>query len=121
MGQSKFSFELTFWFILIRNSCKQKSKNTLKEEINQFCDGKRDTMRSSYAIDKMGGVKLPHPLLEKVGVVLLGIIFFNTELNKPQFLRDKMLFMHCSPQIKQNIYSICMFRASVVTQFIVKV
>ena len=30
-----------------------KSKNTLRVEINQFCDGKRDTMRSSYAIDKM--------------------------------------------------------------------
>ena len=65
MGQSKFSYELTFWFILIKNSGKQKSKNTLRVEINQFCDGKRDTMRSFYAIDKMGGVKLPHPLLEK--------------------------------------------------------
>ena len=65
MGQSKFSYELTFWFILIENSGKQKSKNTLRVEINQFFDGKRDTMRSSYAIDKMGEVKLPHPLLEK--------------------------------------------------------
>ena len=65
IGQSKFSFELTFWFILVKNSDKQKSKTTLRVEINQFCDGKRDTMRNSYAIDKMGGVKLPHPLLEK--------------------------------------------------------
>ena len=51
--------------------------------------------------------------------MLLGIIFLNTELNKPQFLRDEMIFMHCSLQIKQNIYSIGIFRAPVVTQFIV--
>ena len=38
MGQSKFSYELTFWFILIENGGKQKSKNTLGVEINQFCD-----------------------------------------------------------------------------------
>ena len=60
-----FSYELMFWFILIKNSGKQKSKNTLRVAINQFCDGKRDTIRSSYVIYKMGGVKLPHPLLEK--------------------------------------------------------
>ena len=65
MGQSKHSYEVTFWFILIKNSGKQKSKNTLRVEINQFCDGKGDTMRSLYATHKMGGVKLPHPLLEK--------------------------------------------------------
>ena len=53
MGQSKFSYELTFWFILIKNSDKQKSKNTLRVEINQFCDSYRDTMRRSYAIDKL--------------------------------------------------------------------
>ena len=53
--------------------------------------------------------------------MLLGIIFFNTELNKPQFLRDEMIFMHCSLQIKQNIYSIGIFRAPVVTQYTVKV
>ena len=65
IGQSKFSYELTFQFILIKNSGKQKSKNTLRVEINQLCDGKRDTMRNSYVIDKMGGVKLHHPILEK--------------------------------------------------------
>ena len=53
IGQSKFSYELTFWFISIENGGKQKSKNTLRVEINQFCDCYRDTMRSSYAIDKM--------------------------------------------------------------------
>ena len=52
MGQSKFSYELTFWFISIENGGKQKSKNTLRVEINQFCDGKRDTMSNNYAIDK---------------------------------------------------------------------
>ena len=53
MGESKFSYELTFWFISIENGGKQKSKNTSRVEINQFCDGKRATMRSSYVIDKM--------------------------------------------------------------------
>ena len=36
--QNEFSYELTFWFISIENSGKQKSKNTLRVEINQFCD-----------------------------------------------------------------------------------
>ena len=68
----------------------------------------------------MRGLVTP-PTSVKVGVVLLGTIFLNTELNKPHFLRDEMIFMHCSLQIKQNIYSIGIFRAPVVTQFIVKV
>ena len=53
--------------------------------------------------------------------MLLGVIFLNTELNKPHFLRDEMIFMHCSLQIKQNIYSIGIFRAPVVTQLLVKI
>ena len=53
--------------------------------------------------------------------MLLGIIFLNTELNKLHFLRDEMIFMHCLLQMKQNIYSIGIFHASVVTQFIIKV
>ena len=53
MGQSKFCFELTFWSISNENGGKQKSKNTLRVEINQFCDGERDTIRSFYAIDKV--------------------------------------------------------------------
>ena len=52
MGQSKFSYELMFWFISVENGGKQKSKNILRLEINQFCDGHRDPMRSSYAIDQ---------------------------------------------------------------------
>ena len=39
MGQSKFSYELMFWFISIENGGKQKRKNTLRVEINQFCAG----------------------------------------------------------------------------------
>ena len=39
MGQSKFSYKLMFWFISIENGGKQKIKNTLRVEINQFCDG----------------------------------------------------------------------------------
>ena len=39
MVQSKFSYKLKFWFISIENGRKQKSKNTLRVEIDQFCDG----------------------------------------------------------------------------------
>ena len=42
-------------------------------------------------------------------------------IDKLHFLHDEMIFMHCSLQIKQNIYSMGIFRAPVVTQFIVKV
>ena len=38
MGQSKFSYELMFWIISIENGGKQESKNTLRVEINPFCD-----------------------------------------------------------------------------------
>ena len=61
------------------------------------------------------------PTSWKEGVVLLGIVFMNTELNKPYFLRDEMIFINCLLQIKQNIYSIGIYPAPVVTQFIVKV
>ena len=70
---------------------------------------------------KYEGLSYPPATSLKVGVVLLGIIFLNTELNKAHFLRDEMIFMHCSLQIKQNIYSKHVFRVPVVTQFIVKV
>ena len=39
MGQSKFSYELMFWLISVENDGNQKNKNTLRVEINQFCDG----------------------------------------------------------------------------------
>ena len=52
--------------------------------------------------------------------MFLGIYFFNTDLNKSTLLRDEMLLIHYSPQIKQKIYSIGIFHVPVVTQFIVK-
>ena len=55
-----------------------------------------------------------HIHLLKSRVVDLGVIFLNTELNKPTFLCYEM------PQIKQNVYPMDIFPASVVTQFIVK-
>ena len=54
-------------FFSIENSGKQKNKNTLRVEISQFCDGWRDTMRKYYAFNKIWGVDLPQPLLEKQG------------------------------------------------------
>ena len=39
MRQNEFSYELTICFISIENGGKQNSKNTLRVEINQFCDG----------------------------------------------------------------------------------
>ena len=69
---------------------------------------------------KCEGLSYPTHFFKK-RAVLLGIFFFNTELNKPHFLRDEMIFMHCLLQIKQKIYSIGIFRAPVVTQFIVNV
>ena len=69
---------------------------------------------------KYEGLSYPTHFLKSRGSVIRNI-FLNTERNKPHFLRDEMIFMHCSLQIKQNIYSICNFRAPVVTQFIVKV
>ena len=53
MEQSKFNYELSFWFISIENGGKQKGKNPLRVKNNQFGDGYSNTMRSSYAIDKM--------------------------------------------------------------------
>ena len=47
--------------------------------------------------------------------------FLEYRTKQATLLRDEMIFMHCSLQIKQNIYSIGIFRAPVVTQFIVKV
>ena len=41
----------------------------------------------------------------------------NTEPKKAHFLHNKIIFMHCSLQIKQRINSIGIFSAPVVTQF----
>ena len=72
------------------------------------------------SLTRCEGLSYPTQYLKSRGSVKR-IIFLNTELNKPNFLRDEMIFMYCSLQIKQNIYSRGIFRALVVTQFIVKV
>ena len=46
----------------------------------------------------------------KSRVVLFEIIIFNTELNKSTFMRDEILFIYYSPQKKQKLYSIGIFR-----------
>ena len=38
MDKSKYSYELTIWFISIENGGKQKSKNTLRVKINKSGD-----------------------------------------------------------------------------------
>ena len=38
MGQSKIRYDLKFWIISTENCGKQKGQNTLRVEINQFCD-----------------------------------------------------------------------------------
>ena len=69
---------------------------------------------------KWEGLSYPTHFLKSRGSVIRNY-FLESELNKPQFLRDEMIYIHCSLQIKHNIYSIGIFRAPVVTQFIVKV
>ena len=66
---------------------------------------------------KCEGLSYPTHFLKSRG----SVIFLNTDLSKPHFLRDETIFMHCSLQINQNVYSLGIFRAPVVTQFIVKV
>ena len=39
MGPSKFSYELTLWFISNDNGGKRNSKKALRIETNNFCDG----------------------------------------------------------------------------------
>ena len=69
---------------------------------------------------KCEGLSNPTHFLKSRGSVIRNI-FLNTELNKPHLLRDEMIFMHCLLQIKQNINPKGIFRAPVVTQFMVKV
>ena len=63
---------------------------------------------------KCEGLSYPLHFLKNRGSVIRNN-FLNTELNKLHFLRDEMILMNWSLQIKQNIYSIGIFRASVVT------
>ena len=61
---------------------------------------------------KCEGLSYPTNFFKSRGSVIR-MIFLNTGLNKPHFVSDKMIFMDCSLQIKQNIYSIDIFRAHV--------
>ena len=49
------------------------------------------------------------------------MILLNTEPIMSTFTRDEIVCIHYSLQINQNIFSIAIFRAPVLTQFIVKV
>ena len=57
---------------------------------------------------KCEGLSYPTHFLKSRGGVIRNN-FLNAELNKPHFLRDELIFMHCSLQIKQNIFSIGIF------------
>ena len=69
---------------------------------------------------KCEGLCYPTHFLKSRGSVIRNN-FLEYRTKQTHTLRDKMIFMHFSLQIKQNIYSIAIFRARVVTQFIVKV
>ena len=64
------------------------------------------------------GLSYPTHFLKCRGSVIRNIFFLNTEINKSHFLCYEMILMYCLLQIKQNIYSIGIFSALVVTQFI---
>ena len=68
---------------------------------------------------KCEGLSYPTHYLKSRGSVIRNN-FLEYRTKKSHFLHDKIIFMHCSLQIKQNIYSKSIFRASEVTQFIVK-
>ena len=67
-----------------------------------------------------GGLSYPTHFLKSRDSVIRNN-FLGSRSKEVILLRDEMNFMHCLLQIKQNIYSIGIFGAPVVTQFIVKV
>ena len=69
---------------------------------------------------KYEGLSYPTRFLKSRGSVIRNNLLEYRSKQATLFSR-RMLSMHCSLQIKQNIYSIGIFRAPVVTQFIVKV
>ena len=70
---------------------------------------------------KFEGLSYPtHSLKNRGSVIRNNFLEYRTK-QATFFLRDETIFMHWSLQIKQNIYSIGIYRAPVVTQFIVKV
>ena len=69
---------------------------------------------------KFEGLRYPTHFLKSRGSVIRNNFLEYRTKHALLFVRRND-FMHCSLQIKQNIYSISIFRAPVVTQFIVKV
>ena len=69
---------------------------------------------------KCEGLSYPTHFLKSRGSVIWNI-FLEYRSKQATLLRYKMILMHCSLQIKQNIYSIGIFPAPIVTQFIINV
>ena len=69
---------------------------------------------------KYEGLSYPTHFLKSRGSIIRNN-FLKFRTKQATFLRDEMIFMHCSLQKKQTICSIGIFRAPRVTQFIVKV
>ena len=89
--------------LLKKNSGKQKS-NILRIETKVFLDVSRIPWEKKMHSTIYEGLSY-HIHLLKSRVVYLGVIFLNTELNKPTFLCYEMSFLHYLLQIKQNVYS----------------
>ena len=68
---------------------------------------------------KYKGSSYPTHFLKSMGSVNRNN-FLKYRTKQATFLRDQTICMHCSLQIKQNIYSIGIFHAPIVKQFIVK-
>ena len=75
---------------------------------------------NSLPFMKNEGLSYPTHLL-KIGGSGIKSYLIEYELNKAKYLSDEMIFRYYWLQIKQNVYSIDTFRATVATQFIVKV
>ena len=69
---------------------------------------------------KCEGLSYPTHFLKSRGSVIRNN-FLEYRTKQATLFAQRNDFMHCSLQIKQNIYSRGIFRAPVVTQFIVKV
>ena len=69
---------------------------------------------------KCEGLSYPSHFLKSRGSVIKNN-FLEYRTKQVTLLCDELIFMHCSLQIKKNIYSIDILHAPIVTQFIVKV
>ena len=69
---------------------------------------------------KCEGFSYPNHFLKSSGSVMRNNFLEYRTKQATLFVRRND-FMHCSLQIKQNMYSVGIFRALIVTQFIVKV